>query len=70
MMSAASSPVSRVENLDHHDGDDPPDHLSNDEGRYRRRGDAGKCVAEHAANGDGRVGEAGRAGEEIRRSDA
>ena len=34
----------RVEIFDHHNGDDPPDHLSDHEGRYRRRGDTGKRV--------------------------
>ena len=34
----------RVENLDHHDGDDSPDHFSDHEGWDRRRGDAGECV--------------------------
>ena len=48
---------------------DTADDLGRDEARDRRRRDAGEGVGEHAPDGDGRVGEAGRAGEEVGRAD-
>ena len=48
---------------------DSADDLGGDEDRDRGRGDPGEGVGEHPPDGDGRVGEAGRAGEEVGRSD-
>ena len=45
------------------------DDLGGDEVRNRRRSDPGETVGEHATDRDGRVGEAGRTGEEVGRAD-
>ena len=49
--------------------DGTADQLGTDEPRHRARGDAGKGVAEHPADRDGRVREARRAREEVGRAD-
>src|SRR5215469_15787491 len=58
-----------VEALDDGDGQAAADELGGEEGRRGCRRDAGEGVGEDPADGDGRVGEAGRGGEEVGRAD-
>jgi len=55
----------RVQHLDQQHGQHAPERLGADEPRSRRGGDARERVREHAPDGDGGIGEAGRAGEEV-----
>ena len=58
-----------VEEADEPEGEPGADELHDDEHRRRRRFDAGEAVRQRAGDGDGRVGEAGRRGEEVGAAD-